>query len=188
MATPLAVDIADKVPQGVGEQLRVHAIPLPPGSGVAVAETCVVPLPGTVLLTSVTATTEAGIVTLAVAVLVLSVTEVAVNVTVISLAGGVAGAVYVVVKPLAVCVGETLPHGAVGQETVQFALLPVGSLVTVAVKDPVALACNVEAVGETATVMAGTVILTDPALLGSEADAAVTVTARSLRGAEVGAK
>lgn len=85
------------------------------------------------------------------------------------------------------CVGETLPHGAVGQETIQLALLPVGSLFTVAVKDSVALACNVEVVGETDTVMAGTVILADPVLLGSETDAAVTVTVRSLPGAEVGA-
>jgi hypothetical protein len=141
-----------------------------------------------VLLATAIKSTDEGIVIFAVAVLVLSVAEVAVNVTVISLAGGVAGAVYVTAEPPDVCAGETLPHGAVGQETVQFARLPDGSLFTVALKDADALTCNVEVVGETDTTMAGTVILADAILLGSEADAAVTVTIRSLAGAAAGAK
>jgi hypothetical protein len=172
----------------VGEQVRDHVTPLLPGSAETVAETCVVPFPGTVLLATAMESTEDGIVTLAVAFLVLSVTEVAVNVTVMSLAGGVAGAVYVTAAPLDACVGETLPQGAVGQETVQFARLPAGSLFTMAVKGADALTCIVEVLGETDTTIAGTVILADAVLLGSEADAAVTVTVRSLAGAEVGAK
>lgn len=90
--------------------------------------------------------------------------------------------------PLDACVGETLPHGAVGQDTVQFAKLPAGSLFTMAVNDADALTCSVEVVGETDTTMAGTVILADAVLLGSEADAAVTVTVRPLAGAAAGAK
>jgi hypothetical protein len=46
-----------------------------------------------VLLTTAIESTDEGIVTLAVADLVLSVTDVAVNVTLMSLAGGVVGAV-----------------------------------------------------------------------------------------------
>lgn len=51
------------------------------------------PFPGTVLLATAIESTDEGIVTLAAADLVLSVTDVAVNVTFMSLGGGVAGAV-----------------------------------------------------------------------------------------------
>jgi hypothetical protein len=57
-----------------------------------------------------------------------------------------------------------------------------------AVNDVDALTCSVEMVGETDTTMAGTVILDDAVLLGSEANAAVTTTVRSVAGAAAGAE
>ena len=66
---------------------------------------------------------------------VVSVTEVAVTVTVLGV-GIAVGAVYVVGAPLAVPVGLKEPHGEVPQVTVQ--LTPLLSLVTTAVRLAVA--------------------------------------------------
>jgi hypothetical protein len=48
-------------------------------------------------------------------------------------AGGPGGAVYVVATPLAVVVGETLPHGAVGHVTLHDTPLFAESFITTAV-------------------------------------------------------
>ena len=72
--------------------------------------------------------------TLAEADLVLSDAEVAVMVTMTWLAGGVPGAVYVVGTVLCVEVGETLPHGAMAQVTVQVTPLLAESFTIKAVK------------------------------------------------------
>jgi hypothetical protein len=61
---------------------------------------------------------------------VASATEVAVIVTITSLAGGVLGAVYVVGIPLAVEVGETVPHGVGEHDTLHVTPLLEESLTT----------------------------------------------------------
>ena len=57
--------------------------------------------------------------------------------------------------PLGVEVGETLPHDAAEQDTVQFTPLLAESLATVGVNACVPLAIMVAVVGETVTEMAG---------------------------------
>jgi hypothetical protein len=74
---------------------------------------------------------------------VLSANEVATIVTVIWLAGGVLGAVYVVAAPLAVVVGETVPHGAEEQLTLHVTPMFEESLITCAVTPTVPPASNV---------------------------------------------
>jgi len=96
-----------------------------------------------------------GTVMVAVLDFVLSVTEVAVRVTVKSLAGGLVGAVYVTGKALKLEEGETVPHGAAEQVTLQVTPAYFGSLVTVAENCAVAFACTVADAGETATAMGG---------------------------------
>jgi hypothetical protein len=64
-----------------------------------------------------TDTVIAGTVTVAEAVFVESTSDVAVTATLRSLAGGLAGALYVANVPLGVDVGETEPQGAAEQET-----------------------------------------------------------------------
>ena len=82
---------------------------------------------------------------------VLSVTEVAVRVTAKSLAGGLVGAVYVTGRPLRLEEGETVPHGAVEQVTLQVTPAKLRSLITVAENCAVALTCTVADAGEIAT-------------------------------------
>jgi hypothetical protein len=84
---------------------------------------------------------------------VLSLTEVAVNVTVAGL-GTLAGAVYVTAEPEALVVGATVPHAAPLQpapDSVQVTPLAALSFVTVAVNDPVNPACTEAVVGDTVT-------------------------------------
>jgi len=88
----------------------------------------------------------AGTVTCADAVFAGSATEAATTATMTLLAGGVAGAEYVVDAPLAVVAGETVPQGAAGHDTDQLTPLLVESLLTLAVKFAVAPACTVTAV------------------------------------------
>ena len=59
-------------------------------------------------------------------------TDVAVIVTARSAAGGVLGAVYVVVTPFNVAAGETVPHGPGSHDRVHVTPLLVGSLATLA--------------------------------------------------------
>lgn len=80
-------------PQGAVEHERVQATPLLVGSPVTVAVTCIVPPSSTVLDGAATDTATDGTVIDIVAVLVLSVAEAAVRVTVKLLAEGVPGAV-----------------------------------------------------------------------------------------------
>jgi hypothetical protein len=61
----------------------------------------------------------------------------------------------VVAAPLAVAVGETVPHGVGEQDTVQVTPLFAGSLMTVAVNCAVAPACTVPVFGVTETPIAG---------------------------------
>jgi len=92
VAAPLAVDVGATLPQGAVEQDTVHVTPLLLESPATVAVSCVVPVPATVVVEGTTVTPTEGIVSMAVADLLLSVTDFAVSVTV-KLLGGVAGAV-----------------------------------------------------------------------------------------------
>jgi len=92
-----------------------------------------------------------------------------------------------VATPLAVAVGETVPHGAGEHATVQVTPLLAGSLVTVAVNCAVAPASTVGDSGATETVVPGTVMLAefDTAVLATEV--AVTRTDKSPAGMAAGA-
>jgi len=108
-----------------------------------VAFNCVVAFTGMSALPGETETVTAKTVTKEEAVLEVSATEVAVMNTSKSLAGGVEDAVYVTAAPLRLEVGETLPQGAVGQDTDQVTPWWDGSLVTVAVIDDLPPICTV---------------------------------------------
>jgi hypothetical protein len=97
---------------------------------VTVATSCVVLPARTVADAGATDTATDGTVNVAEEDFVASVTEIAVTVTARLLAGGAAGAVYVTLCPLEVEVGDTVPHGAVEQLTVQFAPALAGSKFT----------------------------------------------------------
>src|SRR5579863_7215788 len=88
----------------------------------------------------------AGMVTIAEMVLVGSATEAAIKVTITLLAGAALGALYVTDTPLGVEAGETVPHAAIGQDTVHVTPLLVESLLTLAVKFALAAACTVAVV------------------------------------------
>jgi hypothetical protein len=113
VAVPLAVEVGAKLPQAVALQVTVHLTPALALSLLTTAVRLVVePAASDIGGVGFRATEMGGaalIVIVAEAVLVVSVTEVAVTVTVAGL-GTALGAVYVVAAPLAVDVGETLPH------------------------------------------------------------------------------
>ena len=93
VAAPLAVDVGETPPQGAGEQDTVQVTPLLLESPATVAVNReVLPAP-TAVEAGATDTATEGTVMVAEVDFVLSVTEVAVNVTVKLLAGGLAGAV-----------------------------------------------------------------------------------------------
>jgi uncharacterized membrane protein YjjB (DUF3815 family) len=92
-----------------------------------------------------------------------------------------------VATPLAELVGETDPHGAVEQVTVQVTPLFPGSLATVAVKEAVLPNSTVALPGATETVIAKTLIVLVPVFVESAAEVAVIVTVRSLGGGVDGA-
>ena len=89
--------------------------------------------------------------------------------------------------PLAVAVGETLPHEVSEQDTVQVTPLLVESPSTVAVNVVVDPPMTVAVGGETDRATEGTVIVAEEDLLVSVTDVAVTVTVRLLAGSEPGA-
>jgi len=93
----------------------------------------------------------------------------------------------VVAIPLAVVVGETMPHGATEHDTVQLTPEFAGSLVTVAVKFVVLLGWTVAEFGETDTATAGTVTVADPDFDVSTTEVAVIMTFMSLAGGLAGA-
>jgi hypothetical protein len=115
-------------------------------------------------------------------------TEVAVMVTGGSLAGGVAGAVYVVAAPLAVAVGETVPQGAGSHETDHVTPLLFGSLATLATICAVPPASTSLVLCESMeTVVPGTTKFTTPNTAVSVTDVAVIDTSRFPVGIVVGA-
>jgi hypothetical protein len=81
--------------------------------------------------------------------------EWAVIVTVMPPDGRFVGAVYVVAAPLAVVVGDKVPHGAIGQATVQLSPLFVESFATVAVICVAASACRLDVPCEIETLTVG---------------------------------
>ena len=114
-------------------------------------------------------------------------TEVAVRVTDRSLGGGVLGAVYVVAAPLAVELGDTVPHGDAEHVTVQVTPLLLTSFVRVAVKGAVEPASSVAEPGAMVTASDGTVMVAEALFVGSAADVEVMVTVRLLAGGVPGA-
>ena len=177
------------MPQGATEHDTVHVTPLFAESLVTVAVNFAVALVCTVAVLGVTETAiAAGIRMVAEADAELLATEVAVMVTVKLLAGGAAGAVKAVATPLAVAVGETVPHGVGEHDTVHVTPWFAGSLVTVAVNLAVALACTAAVLGETETaIAAGTVMVAEFDTEVLAAEVAVMVTVKLLVGGVVGA-
>ena len=94
------------------------------------AASCVLLPATTVADGGVTATITDGTVKVAEEDFVVSVTEVAVTVTARLLAGGAPGAAYVILSPLGVEVGDTVPHCVAEQLTVQFTPALAGSKLT----------------------------------------------------------
>jgi hypothetical protein len=130
-----------------------------------------------------TLTVGAGSVMVAAALRVESVTEVAVMVTVTSLAGAVGGAVYVTEVLVALLRVPALEVG----ETDQVTPLCAGSLCTVAVKVCVPPASMVADEGSMNTESAGTVTMAAALRVALVTEVAVIVTFRSLAGALAGA-
>lgn len=90
--------------------------------------------------------------------------------------------------PLGVVVGETLPQGPGEQLTVQLTPALFGSLFTCAENWPeLPPTCTVPDCGEVAMVIACTVMLAEAFFVGSDNDAAVSVTTKSLAGGVPGA-
>lgn len=92
-----------------------------------------------------------------------------------------------VAAPLAVAVGETVPHGVAEHDTAQVTPMFDGSLVTVAVNCPVAPAATVVLLGATETVIPETVMLAVPDTEVFVTEVAVMVTNKSPAGSVVGA-
>jgi hypothetical protein len=157
VAVPLAVEVGAKLPQAVALQVTVHLTPALALSLLTTAvRLAVEPAASDIGGVGLRATEMVGggaavIVIVAEAVLVASVTDVAVTVTVAGL-GTVLGAVYTVAAPLRVDVGETLPHEE--QLTVHLTPALALSLVTVAVMLVVAPTASELDAALTATEMA----------------------------------
>jgi hypothetical protein len=114
-------------------------------------------------------------------------TDVAVKVTGRSPAGKFAGAVYVVCAPLAVVAGETVPHGAVGHETLQLTPMLVGSFVTVAENCAVVPIVTVAEEGATTITRPEIVMFAEPVFVVSVTEVARTVIGVSAVGGVAGA-
>lgn len=186
MATPLAVELGEILPQGAGEQESDHATPPFAGSLLTVAVNCVGVFAGTVTLPGCVLTTIASTVTAAPARAGGSPTEVAVIVTCRSAAGGEGGAVYVVAAPFAVETGETLPQDPVAQDTAQVTPLLLASLVTAAVRVVAPPAGTVLADEATLIATDGTVIVAELDFVVSAIEVADSVTAKSFAGGSLG--
>jgi hypothetical protein len=189
IAVPDALDVADNVPHAAPEQpapLNVHVTPLVCVSFVTVAVTlCVFPLCTDALVGFTDTPTGGGVVTVivAAAVLLVSVTDLAVSVTVAG-DGTLAGAVYVIAAPDALDAAESVPQLAPVQPAplnVHATPLFCASFVTVAVTLCVFPVCTDALVGFTDTLTGGgagavTVIVAAALLLVSVIDLAVSVT------------
>jgi hypothetical protein len=153
--TPLNADVGDTVPQGVDGQLAVQLTPALAGSKFTEALNCSAAPTWAVAAGGATETVIASTVRIPMAAFVASATEVAVSVTLRSLTGGAAGAVYVAAAPLPVALGETEPHGGTGHDTTQVTPLLAESFTTVAVTSLVSPACKVTVVAENDTLIGG---------------------------------
>jgi hypothetical protein len=177
------------VPHGAAEHDTDQMTPLFVGSLVTVAVNCAVALASTLAVPGETDTAiAAGTVMVAEAAAEALATEVAVMVTVKLAAGGVVGAVKVVATPLAVALGETVPHVAAEHDTDHITPLFAESFVTVAVNCAVAPACTVAVLGVTETAIpAGTVMVADFDTEVLATEVAVMVTVKLAAGGAVGA-
>jgi hypothetical protein len=164
----------------------VQLTPLLAGSGVTVAvNDCGGPPVCTVAVAGSTETTSVGTLMVAEADFDVSAMDVAVMVTVRWVAGGVTGGLYV--TELGV-ISIRLPAPEAG-EMVQVTPWPDGSLFALALNvTPMPPACTVTLVGSIETVIAGTVTVAESDFDVSAADAALTITLRSLAGALAGAE
>jgi hypothetical protein len=183
IGTLLRLEEAEMLPHGGAEQDMFQVTPrlFVSFTSVAISATCWFPIKVGVAGSTVIPTE--GTSRLAVADFVPSVAETPVSVTVVLLAGGVAGAVKVVLGPL---VGETVPHP--GEHALPFSvsdqlrLPPAGSLLTLPLIGNDAATCTVALTGERETERAGMVIVALADLLGSAAALALRVTVKSLAG------
>ena len=116
-----------------------------------------------------------------------SAADVAVTVIVAPPEGSVVGAVYVIAVPLGVEFVESVPHGAVGQETAHVISLLLTALLTVAASCTVVAACTTAVAGETETEIAGTVTVAVAVFVGSATEAAMRVTFTLFAGGAAGA-
>jgi len=179
---------------GMAETLLIVRLEAPVFVSVMVSDfVCVVFTEPKSRLSGTSSTVPLVSVTVALADLVLSVTEVAVAVTV-AFAGSAVGAVYVVGVPPAVCAEESEPQvGAVHAvpfcDKLQFTCgVAVGSKLTVAsnTTDPAFTGTNAD-VGDTMTLIARTVMVVVPFCRGSVKETAVIITVKLLGGGTGGA-
>ncbi len=195
---PLAVLVGATVPHadvhGVVPCVKVQLTPWLLVSLLTVAVNgvifnCEIAFTGMIALVGETETVMASTVMPTEPCLEVSESEVATIVTDKSFAGGVEGAVYVVGAPLAVAVGEMLPHcgtphAGMDQVTPLFA----GSSLTVAtILGTVWANCTVDAGAVTITEIALTVTTIEVCAAGSATEVAVTVTDKSADGGVGGA-
>jgi hypothetical protein len=159
VATPLAVVSGEIVPHWAAEHETDQVTPLFAGSLDTVAVTCEVAatcIRPTVDVTEIMIGRIAALtVIVAEADFDVSETELAVILTVKPPVGALGGAVNVVATPLAVEVGETEPHGALGQVTLHDTPMFVESLLTTAVILSVAPSDTIGEAAETETLMTG---------------------------------
>ena len=94
---------------------------------------------------------------------------------------------YSIAAPLGDEPAETVPHGAVGQETVHVISLLLNALLTVAASCTVVAACTTAVVGETETEIAGTVTVAVAVFVGCATEAATRVTFTLFAGGAAGA-
>jgi len=97
------------------------------------------------------------------------------------------GAMYSIAAPLDDEPAETVPHGALGQETAHVISLLLNALLTVAASCTVVAACTTAVVDERETEMAGTVTVAVAVFAGSATEAATRVTFTLFAGGAVGA-
>lgn len=185
---PLAEVSGAIVPQSEAEHCSVQLTPRSFGSSLTVAVICTVDRAATFPdAEELTATWIAGTVSVVEAEIAALSAAVAVMVTVRSAAGAAGGALNVLAAPLAVVTGDTLPQGALGQETLHLTPALPGSLTSVAVTcvdEPAGtvLVARDSEIGLLATVICTLAVTEEPA-----SALAVIVTVRSAAGAAAGA-